>query len=128
MVCRPFSCYFTGKTNNMAKRFISIWFRYLATDWFSLRQPELSKSAFVLAGLTRGRMVITACNTLAEAQGIHAGMVAADARALVPNLQVLNDKPGLDIKLLKAIGEWCIRYTPIAAIDPPDGLILNISG
>jgi len=112
----------------MAKRFAAIWFRYLTTDWFGLKHPELVKLPFVLAALNRGRKVITAVNALAEAQGIHAGMVAADARALIYELQVLDDKPGLDVKLLRAIGEWCIRYSPVAAVDPPDGLVLDVSG
>jgi protein ImuB len=83
---------------------------------------------FVLAAKVRGRMVITAANQLAAAQGIGIGMVVADARALLPGLQVLDEKPGLNEKLLKAIAEWCIRYTPFTAVDAADGLILNISG
>lgn len=73
-------------------------------------------------------MLITAANPAAQAQGIDAGMAAADARAILPALQVLNDRPGLSDKLLKALGEWCIRYTPIAAVDAPDGLILEVTG
>ena len=112
----------------MAKRFLSIWFRYLTTDWLSIKHPELANAPFVLAALNHGRKVITAANALAEEQAIVPGMVAADARALVFNLQVLDDKPGLDIKLLKAIGEWSIRYTPVTAIDAPNGLILDVTG
>ena len=65
---------------------------------------------------------------MAEAQGIAPGMVAADARAIVPSLAIIDDIPGLNVKLLKALGKWCIRYTPFTAIDPPAGLILDISG
>jgi len=112
----------------MAKRFISIWFRYLTTDWFTIKQPQLQKAPFVLVSLMHGRKVITAANALAEAQGIGEGMVLADARALLPGLEVLDDVPGLNLKLLTAIGHWCIRYTPVTAIDAPNGLILNASG
>ena len=112
----------------MAKRFAAIWFRHLTTDWFAIKHPQMLAVPFVLAAAVRGRKVITASNALAEAQGIGAGMVVADARALMPGLQVLDDIPDLNLKLLKAIGEWCIRYTPITAADPPDGLILDISG
>ena len=31
-------------------------------------------------------------------------------------------------KLLKGLAEWCIRFTPFVAIDPPDGLILDVTG
>lgn len=112
----------------MPKRFVSIWFCHLATDWFTLRQPQLCRSAFVLSSPSHGRMVITAANALAQAQGINAGIVVADARAIIPSLQVLDDKPGLTDKLLNRIGEWCIRFAPFVSIDPPDGLILDVTG
>jgi protein ImuB len=112
----------------MAQRFVSIWFRYLTTDWFTIKQPQLAAIPFVLAAPVRGRKVITAANSLAEKQGIGAGMVVADARALVPGLKVLDDMAGLHLRLLKAIGEWCIRYTPVTAVDGPDGLLLNVTG
>ena len=112
----------------MAKRFVSIWFRYLVTDWFTLRQPQLGNTAFVLRASSHGRMVVTAANAIAEAQGVHSGMVLADARAIIPGLQVLDDKPELIDKLLKCIAEWCIRFTPFAAIDSPDGIILDVTG
>jgi protein ImuB len=116
------------KQDNMARRFVSIWFRYLVTDWFALRQPEFANTAFVIRAPSHGRMVVTAANALAEAQGIHPGMVLADARAIIPALQVLDDKPELVDKLLKRIAEWCIRFTPFAAIDLPDGIILDVTG
>ena len=55
-------------------------------------------------------------------------MAVADARAIIPDLQVADDKPELSPKLLKGIAEWCIRYTPIVAVDLPDGLMLEVTG
>jgi protein ImuB len=112
----------------MPKRFISIWFRHLKTDWVVRRRQELGDTAFVMAAPERGRMVVKAVSRVAHAKGIHTGMVVADCRAVFPGLQVLDDKPGLSEKLLNALAEWCLRYTPVIAIDPPDGLILDVSG
>lgn len=112
----------------MSKRYVSIYFRHLATDWFTLRQPKLKNIAFVLTAPSHGRIVITAANPLAQAKGVHAGMVLADARAIFPSLEALNDKPGLTTQLLQRIAEWCIRFTPVAAVDLPDGIILDASG
>jgi protein ImuB len=112
----------------MQKRFVSIWFRHLTTDWLTLRRPELREVPFVFAAPVRGRIGITATNALAEVNGITTGMAAADARAIVPSLEVVDDMPGQAAKLLKALGEWCIRYTPLIAVDMPDGLILDVSG
>src|SRR3954465_5042740 len=102
----------------MCRRFVSIWFQYLSTDWFTLRQSQLIDTPFVLRAPSRGRMIVTAANALAKAQGIYNGMVLADARAIIPDLQVLDDKPNLQDKLLKGMAEWCIRFTPFAAVDP----------
>ena len=112
----------------MQKRFATIWFRHLLTNWLALRRPELRNVPFVVAIKDHGRLVITATNGLAESEGIMPGMVVADAKALLPTLQIINDIPGKGDKLLKGLGEWCIRYTPFIALDSPDGLILDISG
>lgn len=112
----------------MSSRFVSIWFRHLRTDWFSLSQPELKKLPFVLKTPSHGRMVITSTNAVAEEKGINKGMPLADARAIVPDLEVLDDKRGLAERLLKYIAEWCICFTPVVSIDPPDGLLLDASG
>lgn len=112
----------------MGKRFVSIWFPYLTTDWFTIRKPELKDLPFVLHAPSHGRMVITAANAIAVTKGIDAGMVLADARAIFPCLGVHDDQPGLAEKLLLKIAEWCIRFTPVAAIDPPDGIVLDVTG
>jgi len=112
----------------MDKRYVSIWFRHLSTDWFALRQVQLNYVPFALRAPLHGRMIITATNAVAEKQGIYRGMSLADARAFTPDLEVLDDKPDLINKLLTRLAEWCIRFTPVVAIDPPDGLILNATG
>ncbi len=91
-------------------------------------QPLLKNIPFAFSAPVHGRMIITTANTIAASAGIFPGMAVADAKAILPALQVSDDKPGQVIKLIMSFGEWCIRYTPITAIDPPDGLILDASG
>ena len=112
----------------MQKRFMAIWFRHLLTDGLALRQPGLKELPFVLVMPVKNRIVITAANVLAEQQGAFTGMAVADARAAVPELVAIDDTPGKAAKLLRLLGLWCLRYTPIVAIDLPDGLLLDISG
>jgi protein ImuB len=112
----------------MSARFVTIWFRHLTTDWLIRRQPELQNIPFVFAAPEHGRMVITAASIPAETQGIRIAMPVADAKAIVPGLQVFDEQPEKGAQLLQALGEWCIRYTPLVAVDLPDGLILDISG
>lgn len=112
----------------MNRRFVSIWFPYLATDWHARKQPQLRDRAFVLKSAVRNRVVITAANALAKAQGIYENMVLADARALYPSLHIMDDKPGLTTQLADRIAEWCIRFTPASAPDYPNGILLDASG
>ena len=112
----------------MSKRFVTIWFPYLKTDWFGRRQPGLRKEAFVLAAPDHGRMIVTAVNSVALEHGINKDMAIADARALVPSLEVLEDQPELTAKLLAGLAEWCIRFSPAVAVDLPDSLILDVTG
>lgn len=110
------------------KRYVALWFPHLTTDRRVIRRPELRGRPFVLTALERGHMVIQSASIEAQEKGIMTGMALADARALYPALQVLDDQPHLAEKLLKALAEWCIRYTPVVAIDFPDGLVLDASG
>lgn len=112
----------------MQKRYVAIWFRHLLTDWLILRRPELREIPFVLTVKDHNRLLITAANSRAENQGIFPGMPAADAKALVPVLELIDEIPGKRARLLRSLGEWCIRYTPYIAVDAPDGLLLDISG
>lgn len=112
----------------MERRYVSIWFSSLCTDWFMRRQPYLRNVPFVLSSTERGRAIVKGANNMARGKGVNIGMAVADSRAILPSLQVIDDTPGLNEKLLTAIGEWCIRYTPVVAVDLPDGIILNASG
>ncbi|RYY65015.1 MAG: DNA polymerase Y family protein, partial [Chitinophagaceae bacterium] len=112
----------------MEKRYVSIWFPYLATDWHARKQPALRDSAFVLRAPVHNRYVVTAASPAAARAGIKPGALLADARALLPDLSVLDDKPGLAAQLLDRIAEWCIRFTPVAAADAPAGILLDATG
>jgi len=114
----------------MQKRYVSIWFPHLLADWQLIRRPELLNTPFVFAAPDHGRNMITAVSPLAASQGIDAGMRAADAKAICPGLEVLEDKTGRSTKLLKGLGEWCIRYSPVVMMDDfsSDGLFLDASG
>jgi protein ImuB len=112
----------------MPKRYLSIWFRHLATDRMVRLHPELRGKPFLLYAPERGRMVVRASSRALDREGIAPGMVVADVRAILPSVEVFPDEPESTEKLLKDIAEWCLRYTPVAATDLPDGLMLDITG
>ncbi|RQO31956.1 nucleotidyltransferase [Taibaiella sp. KBW10] len=109
-------------------RYLAIWFPYLVPDRLARRKPALRKQSFVTSLPERGRLVIQSASAQAVLSGIKPGMILADARAIYPDLITIDHDPKLPERLLTILAEWCLRFTPIAATDLPDGLILDISG
>jgi protein ImuB len=60
--------------------------------------------------------------------GLYVGQKATDAAALVPELVTAEAEPEADAAALTALVDWCVRFSPAVAADPPDGLFLDISG
>ena len=60
--------------------------------------------------------------------GLTAGLALADARARVPDLVCLPADPDGDAALLRRVLVDFGRFTPMAAADGPDGLMLDVTG
>lgn len=71
---------------------------------------------------------IFALNDAAARIGLEPGLPLANARAICPDAQVFDADDVVDAKLLGDIADWCNRFTPLVALDPPHGLLLDISG
>lgn len=112
----------------MSRRYVSIWFNYLVTDWLARREPELKALPFVISRPERGRTVIVQANRVAETGGVTIGMALPDARALLPQIENFDEKPGFALQLLDQLADWAIRYTPGVQVSGDDGLMLDITG
>jgi protein ImuB len=71
---------------------------------------------------------LAAISPKAAALGLRPGQKATDAKALVPELVTAEAEPEADTAALTALADWCVRFSPAAAVDPPDGLFLDITG
>ena len=54
---------------------------------------------------------------MAVALGLFAGQKAADAAALVPELDSADYDPSGDAAALEALCDWCVRFSPAVAVD-----------
>lgn len=73
-------------------------------------------------------LYVQALEARAQRLGLYHGQPLANARAMVAALTILPADDKEDGRLLEQIAEWCDRFTPYVAADPPDGLILDITG
>jgi len=72
--------------------------------------------------------VVTALNNAAARFGLDIGTPLANARAVCPDIAVVDADAAADTQTLNDIADWCDRFTPLVALDPPHGLLLDISG
>jgi protein ImuB len=72
-------------------------------------------------------MRIVALDEAAVHFGLEPGQALADARAMIPDLDAVDDDPAADAALLAAIADWAERYTPLVGLDA-DGLMLDVTG
>ena len=66
-------------------------------------------------------MRLTALDEVAEAIGLRKNQGVAEARAMCPKLDVVEEDLAADRRLLDGIADWCDRYTPLVALDGRDG-------
>jgi protein ImuB len=82
----------------------------------------------VVGKVGRREEIVAAC-AAASRLGIHAGMAATHARALVSDLDFRPADPGADAQLLDRLALLAVRrWSPIASAAPPDGLWLDLTG
>jgi len=112
----------------MGTKIVAIWFPHLITDWMLRHQADLKNIPFALTATVHSRKIIKAVNTVAHKKGVYVNMVVADCRAIVPDLKIFDYDSEQANKLLSALAEWCMRYTPFVSINLPDGLMLDASG
>lgn len=72
--------------------------------------------------------MLAACDADALALGLAVDLPLADARARVPELAAYPHDPDADRVLLDWLVTGCERYTPLCASQPPESIILDITG
>ena len=83
----------------------------------------------VLIGRQGRRRVVLAADAAAQALRIFPGVPAAQASAHSTDLVTMDADPEGDAANLERLALWALRlYAPIVAADPPDGLVLDVTG
>jgi protein ImuB len=86
------------------------------------------ETPLILVGRDGRRRVVLAADGAAQRAGLRVGMPASKAQALVKDLVIRDAEPAADAAALDRLAIWALRYAPIAAADPPAGLVTDVSG
>ncbi|NEJ73430.1 DNA polymerase Y family protein [Rhizobium phaseoli] len=91
---------------------------------------ELSaERPLVVVAKSGSKRWIAAADAKARLAGIHTGMPAAKAQAIVQGLQMVDADPIADAAALERLTLWALtQYSPIVAMDAPDGIVMNTEG
>jgi protein ImuB len=113
-------------------RVVSLFLPMWPTDRFRRKSGDAApppETPLVLVGRDGRRRVVLAADAAAHGAGLRIGMPASKAQALVPGLIVHDAEPEADVDALERLALWALRrYAPIAAADPPDGIVIDTTG
>ena len=70
---------------------------------------------------------IDAVNEAGHTAGAAAGQMLANARALYPSLKTAPSDPAGDLAFLEKLALWAQRWGPWSALDPPDGVLVDVT-
>ena len=101
----------------------------LASGLDAMAAVELANlSAGIVVAKQNNALQIFALDDAAARLGLEIGLPLANARAICPQVKVYDADEAADAAALNAIAGWCDRFTPLVALDPPHGLLLDITG
>ena len=117
---------------SVTRRILSLRLPRLPTDRIKRTRLHNGDAAldrgYIVVAKHKNALQICALDDVAARRGLEVGLPLANARAVCPDVEVVDDDAIADTKLLSDIADWCDRYTPLVALDPPHGLLLDITG
>src|SRR6202044_3985535 len=110
------------------RRILALWLPRLPTDRLIRKRGARSEAPLVISQKANNALQVYALEAQAQKQGLYKGQPLANARAMVQPLCIVPADAKADAALLEGIADWCDRFSPLASLDSPDGLLLDITG
>ncbi|MGO8149664.1 DNA polymerase Y family protein [Rhizobium leguminosarum] len=111
-------------------RVVSVFLPTLPTDRVRRADPSIPVEApLVIVAKSGSKRWLFAVDANAARLGLHPGMPAAKAQALVQGLHIVDADPAADLAALERLTLWMLtQYSPIVAMDQPDGIVMDTEG
>lgn len=111
------------------RRVVCVWLPTWPTDRLRRTSDAPPQDKPVVVAQRQGsRRLIYAADAAAQALGIRPGLTVAVAQAMHPVITVAEAQPEADALALERLAVWALRYSPLVAADPPDGLVIDVTG
>ncbi|HEV2081044.1 MAG TPA: DNA polymerase Y family protein [Brevundimonas sp.] len=115
------------------RRYLAVWFPWLPSDRLAratatcATSPEAARPV-VVVDKVGGALRLVAVDPQAAGLGLSPGMTLADAQARTPDLKAAPHEAEQDDALLSAALNDFDRFTPMISLDPPHGVVLDVTG
>ncbi|WP_428927082.1 Y-family DNA polymerase [Marinibacterium sp. SX1] len=110
------------------RRILSLWFPRLGADRL-MRAARGTLDAPLAVVEDRGNMqLVSSVNAPAFAAGIRRGQPVRDAHAMCAGLLTRARNAPAEAAFLGALRRWAGKFSPWVAEEPPDGLVIDLSG
>ncbi len=100
----------------------------MATSQTVPAPPDPATPPFALVVRSGNALRLTGVDAMAHRLGLAPGMALADARARCPALITQPADPAMQERALTRLVVQMQRFTPMVSADPPDGILLDITG
>ncbi len=110
------------------RRILSLWFPRLGAERLVRAARGLHAGPLAVVAEQSNMQVVTSLNVEAQAAGLRVGQPVRDAHAMCAALVTRPRNPPAEAAFLTALRRWAGKFSPWVAEEPPDGLIVDLSG
>ena len=110
------------------RRILSLWFPRLGAERVLRLEPGLGEAPLVTVAEISNLRQLAATSAVAEGLGASRGQSLSDAMVLCPGLVTRPADPGREAAFLGALRRWAGKFSPWVAEEPPEGLMVDLTG
>ncbi|SLN20795.1 DNA polymerase IV [Roseivivax jejudonensis] len=110
------------------RRILSLWFPRLGAERAIRLDPGLDRAPFALVREDGNAQVLASLSARASEAGLHRGQPLRDAHAMCGELLTRPAVPHREAAFLGALHRWAGKFSPWVAQEPPEGLVIDLTG
>ena len=110
------------------RRVLSLWFPRFAVERVLRMRRDTLIRPFAVVGMRETAQILISVTAEAEAAGLRQGQPLRDATAMCPHLLTAPENAPHDAAFLRALRRWAGKFSPWVAEEPPDALVIDLTG
>ena len=110
------------------RRILSLWFPRFGAERVLRADRGLTEAPLAVAANIGNAQVLVSLSVTASEAGLTPGQPLRDAQAMCPELVTRLQNPVAEALFLKNLRRWAGKFSPWVAEEPPEGLMVDLTG